>query len=299
MTVFLSVVLPVLLIFGAGYIIQLVARLDIKSLATVTLYIMLPNLVFNTFYEAEIDKEYVVMLIFAALLLIAILLINKIVAKLRNYDQAMESGMILSTAFMNSGNYGTPIILFAFGKEAFTYAVSFMVLQAIIMNFFGVYYAARGSAGIKLAFQSVLKMPPTYAVIIALVMNLGSIPIPDSLLSAITLVGDATIPTMMITLGMQLAEITVKNMNWVKISYGATVRLLASPLIAYLLTLLLPMDPLMAKVMIVAAACPSAATTTMYALQFDAKPELVSSITLVTTLLSIITLPILLILLGA
>ncbi|WP_085506214.1 AEC family transporter [Thalassobacillus devorans] len=299
MTVFLSVVLPVLLIFGAGYIIQLVAHLDIKSLATITLYIMLPNLVFNTFYEAELDKEYVVMLIFAALLLIAILLINKIVAKLRNYDQAMESGMILSTAFMNSGNYGTPIILFAFGKEAFTYAVSFMVLQAIIMNFFGVYYAARGSAGIKLAFQSVLKMPPTYAVIIALVMNLGSIPVPDSLLSAITLVGDATIPTMMITLGMQLAEITVKNMNWVKISYGATVRLLASPLIAYMLTLVLPMDPLMAKVMIVAAACPSAATTTMYALQFDAKPELVSSITLVTTLLSIITLPILLILLGA
>ncbi|MFG6119260.1 AEC family transporter [Thalassobacillus sp. B23F22_16] len=299
MTVFLSVVLPVLLIFGAGYIIQLVARLDIKSLATITLYIMLPNLVFNTFYEAELDKEYVVMLIFAAVLLIAILLINKIVAKLRNYDQAMESGMILSTAFMNSGNYGTPIILFAFGKEAFTYAVSFMVLQAIIMNFFGVYYAARGSAGIKLAFKSVLKMPPTYAVIIALVMNLGSIPVPDSLLSAITLVGDATIPTMMITLGMQLAEITVKNMNWVKISYGATVRLLASPLIAYLLTLVLPMDPLMAKVMIVAAACPSAATTTMYALQFDAKPELVSSITLVTTLLSIITLPILLILLGA
>ncbi|GGC85585.1 membrane protein [Thalassobacillus devorans] len=299
MTVFLSVVLPVLLIFGAGYIIQLVARLDIKSLATVTLYIMMPNLVFNTFYDAKLDKEYVIMVTFAVLLLIAILFINKIIAKLRNYNQAMESGMILSTAFMNSGNYGTPIILFAFGKEAFMYAVSFMVLQAIIMNFFGVYYAARGSAGIKLAFQSVLKMPPTYAVIVALVMNLGSIPVPDSLLSAITLVGDATIPTMMITLGMQLAEITVKNMNWVKISYGATVRLLASPLIAYLLTLVLPMDPLMAKVMIVAAACPSAATTTMYALQFDAKPELVSSITLVTTLLSIITLPILLILLGA
>ncbi|WP_341829887.1 AEC family transporter [Thalassobacillus devorans] len=288
-----------LLIFGAGYIIQLVARLDIKSLATVTLYIMMPNLVFNTFYDAKLDKEYVIMVTFAVLLLIAILFINKIIAKLRNYNQAMESGMILSTAFMNSGNYGTPIILFAFGKEAFMYAVSFMVLQAIIMNFFGVYYAARGSAGIKLAFQSVLKMPPTYAVIVALVMNLGSIPVPDSLLSAITLVGDATIPTMMITLGMQLAEITVKNMNWVKISYGATVRLLASPLIAYLLTLVLPMDPLMAKVMIVAAACPSAATTTMYALQFDAKPELVSSITLVTTLLSIITLPILLILLGA
>ncbi|MFG6114120.1 AEC family transporter [Halobacillus sp. MO56] len=298
MAVFLQVVFPVLLIFAAGYVIQLVARLDIKSLATITLYIMLPNLVFNTFYEAELNQEYVMMVIFAAILLAAIIVINKLAAKLRNYDQATESGMILSTAFMNSGNYGTPIILFAFGKEGFMYAVSFMVLQAIIMNFFGVYYAARGSAGIKLAFQSVLKMPPTYAVIVALIMNLGSIPVPESLMSVITLVGDATIPTMMITLGMQLAEITVKNMNWIKISYAASIRLLASPLIAYVLTLMLPMDPMMAKVLIVAAACPSAATTTMYALQFDAKPGLVSSITLVTTLLSLITIPILLILLG-
>ncbi|WP_028784058.1 AEC family transporter [Thalassobacillus devorans] len=299
MAVFLQVVFPVLLIFAAGYVIQLVARLDIKSLATITLYIMLPNLVFKTFYEAELNQEYVMMLAFAAILLAAIIVINKLAAKIRNYDQATESGMILSTAFMNSGNYGTPIILFAFGKEAFMYAVSFMVLQAIIMNFFGVYYAARGSAGIKLAFQSVLKMPPTYAVLAALVMNLGSIPVPGSLMSVITLVGDATIPTMMITLGMQLAEITVKNMNWMKISYAAFVRLLASPLIAYVLTLVLPMDPMMANVLIVAAACPSAATTTMYALQFDAKPGLVSSITLVTTLLSLLTIPILLILLGA
>lgn len=298
MTIFLQVVLPVLLIFGAGYLIQMVARLDIKSLSTVTLYIMLPNLVFKTFYEAKLDRAYVIMLVFAALLLFAILVINKIVAKLRNYNQAMESGMILSTAFMNSGNYGTPIILFALGKEGFMYAVSFMVLQAIIMNFFGVYYAVRGGAGIRLAFQSVLKMPPTYAVIIALIMNLGAIPVPENLLSVITLVGDATIPTMMITLGMQLAGISVRNMNWYKISYGASVRLVASPLIAYVLTQVLPMDPMMAKVMIIAAACPSAATTTMYALQFDANPGLVSSITLVTTLLSLITIPILLVLLG-
>ncbi|SEA76366.1 hypothetical protein SAMN05421743_10810 [Thalassobacillus cyri] len=298
MSVFIQVVLPVLLIFGAGYLIQIVARLDIKSLATVTLYIMLPNLVFNTFYEAELDQKYVIMVVFAAILLAAIVAINKLTAYFRNYNQSMESGMILSTAFMNSGNYGTPIILFAFGEKAFMYAISFMVLQAIIMNFFGVYYAARGSAGIKLALQSVLKMPPTYAVIVALIMNLGSIPVPENLMSAINLVGDATIPTMMITLGMQLAEITVKNMDWKKVTYATSVRLLASPLIAYLITLVLPMDPLMAKVLIVAAACPSAATTTMYALQFDAKPDLVSSITLVTTLGSLITIPILLTLLS-
>ncbi|WP_181350384.1 AEC family transporter [Thalassobacillus sp. CUG 92003] len=298
MSVFFQVVLPVLLVFGAGYVIQKIAHLDIKSISTVALYVMLPNLVFKTFYEADLNEEYIMMVIFAALLLAAILIINKVTATIKQFNQSLESGMILSTAFMNSGNYGAPIILFAFGQEGFTYAVSFLVLQAIIMNFFGVYYAARGGAGIKLALKTVMKMPPTYAVLLALVMNLGSFPVSENLMSVITLVGDATIPTVMLILGMQLAEITVKQMEWGKVSYASVVRLFVSPLIAYLLTLVLPMNSMLANVLIVAAACPSAATTTMYAVQFDAKPDLVSSITLVTTLISVVTIPILLIVLG-
>ncbi|MFC7062161.1 NAD(P)-dependent oxidoreductase [Halobacillus seohaensis] len=115
MTVFIQVVLPVLLIFAAGYLIQKLAKLDIKSVSTIALYVMLPCLVFKTFYEAELNGEYLMMLVFSILLLISILVINKIVSKVRNYDSSTESGLILSTAFMNSGNYGAPIILFAFG----------------------------------------------------------------------------------------------------------------------------------------------------------------------------------------
>jgi predicted permease len=61
---------------------------------------------------------------------------------------------------------------------------------------------------------------------------------------------------------------------------------------------MLPMDPMMAKVLIVSAAMPSAATIVMYAVQFDSQPRLVSSVTLVTTLFSIFTITVLLIMLG-
>ncbi|WP_281974530.1 AEC family transporter [Halobacillus litoralis] len=294
MTVFIQVVFPVLLIFGAGYLIQKLANLDIKSVSTIALYIMLPCLVFQTFYEADLNGEYLMMLVFSVLLLFSILIINKIVSKVRNYDQKMESGLILSTAFMNSGNYGAPIILFAFGEEGFVYSVSFLVLQAIIMNFFGVYYAAKGTAGLKMAIVSVLKMPPTYAVLVALVMNLGGIPMPENLMSSVDLLAAATIPMVMVVLGMQLAGIPVKNLEWSKVSYASSVRLIASPLIAFALTLVLPMSDLMASVLVVSAAMPSAATTTIYAVQFNSKPELVSSITLMTTVFSVVTIPVLL-----
>ncbi|SIS39665.1 AEC family transporter [Salimicrobium flavidum] len=294
MGIFVEVVLPVLAVFLAGFVIQKRARLDIRSVSTVGMYIMLPCLVFETFYNAELNRDYIMMLVFSLLLLFIILIMNKIYAWMKGYGASTESALILSTAFMNSGNYGSPIILFAFGEQGFIYAISLMVMQAIIMNFFGVYYAAKGTAGLKMAFLSVLKMPPTYAVLIAMIMKFTGMSIGGNVMGTIELVAAATVPTIMVVLGMQLAEISVKSLEWTKISYAATVRLVASPLIAFMLVLLLPMSNLMASVLVVQAAMPSAATTTIYAVQFDSRPELVSGITLVTTLFSIVTIPLLL-----
>ncbi|WP_082233315.1 AEC family transporter [Halobacillus massiliensis] len=294
MSIFIEVVLPVILIFFAGYLLQKFKKLEVKSISTVVVYILLPCLVFETFYEAEFNQEYMMMIAFSILLLLSILVINKVFTRFARYSTSVESGLILSTAFMNAGNYGTPIVLFAFGEQGFVYAVSFMVIQQIVMNFFGVYYAAKGTAGFWLAVQTVLKMPPTYAVIIALAAKFTNVPVSDNLLSSIGLLGQAAIPVVMVLLGMQLANITIKQLDWGKVTYASLLRLVVSPFIAWGLTTVLPMNGLMASVLIMAAAMPSAATTTMYAVQFDAKPDLVSSITLITTLLSIMTIPIVL-----
>lgn len=298
MTIFIQVVLPVLLVFLAGFGIQKWKRLEIKPLSTVAIYILTPLLVFHTFYSAELDQQYAMMVLFSGLLLVGLIIVNVIYCKLRKHDTSVESGLILGTAFMNAGNYGAPIVLFAYGEVGFAYAVSFLVLQAIIMNFFGVYYAARGQAGVKYALKAVLEMPPTWAVILALIFNLGNITVPGNILSVVELVGEATIPVVMVILGMQLAEIKLKSMEWDKISFGVITRLLISPILALGICLILPIDPLLQKVLILSAAMPSAATTVLYAVQYDTEPDLVSSITLITTLVSVITITALLILLG-
>ncbi|MCE7792710.1 AEC family transporter [Salipaludibacillus sp. CUR1] len=298
MTIFISVVLPVLLVFLIGYVVQIWRRVDIKPVSTVAIYILTPALVFETFYKAEMNMQYVYMVVFALILLFALIIINKLYAWKMKYNSSTEGGLILSTAFMNSGNYGAPIILFAYGQEGFAYAVSFMVLQSVIMNFFGVYYAARGVSGVKTALQVLLRMPVTYAVILAVILKLLNVTVPDNLMQPVELISQAAIPTVMLILGMQLAQIKWTGFEWGKVSYGVVVRLLLSPLIAWGITLILPLDPLLAKVLIVASAMPSAATIVMYAVEFDAKPKLVSSITLITTLLSVLTLTLLLVILG-
>lgn len=286
---FFEVVLPVLLVFLAGFALQKWRKLDIQSVSTAALYIFVPCLVFRTIYEKKLDLQYLKILVFSLILLLVLITIVKITSKIKGYSQSTESGLILSTAFMNSGNYGSPVVLFAFGKAGFSLAIAFFVLQSIIMNFFGIYYAARGKAGIKMALRKVFRMPATYALLTALLVKIIGIPVPKSTFSIINILADAAIPCVMLVLGMQLAEISFHGFQWGKVTYAAVVRLLISPFIAWLITLVIPMDSMLVKVLIILCAMPSAATTTMFAVQFDSEPKLVSSITLVTTLASVVT----------
>ncbi|MDE5415554.1 MAG: AEC family transporter [Bacillaceae bacterium] len=299
MTIFVNVVLPAILIFLSGFVVQRWKKMDLKSISTLAVYILTPALVFRTFYDVQLDQQYVFITVFSLILLFVLIIINKVYAKFRKYPRDVESGLILSTAFMNAGNYGAPIILFAYGETGFAYAVSFMVLQSVIMNFFGVYYAASGQLGFRAAIKTISAMPLTYAMIIAILFNLFNIPLSANLYSAVDLVGQATIPVVMLILGMQLAELKVdKVINKERLIYGTTVRMFVSPLIAFIFVMLFPVDPLLAKVLIVLTAMPTAVTTTMYALQFNTTPKLVSSIALVTTLVSVVTISILLTILG-
>jgi predicted permease len=71
--------------------IQRWKRLDIKPISTVAIYILTPMLVFQTFYRAELNKQYAIMVLFSVLLLIALIIINKVYCKVRSYNPSVES----------------------------------------------------------------------------------------------------------------------------------------------------------------------------------------------------------------
>src|SRR5699024_6865054 len=114
-----------------------------------------------------------------------------------------------------------------------------------------------------------------------------TVEVPESILSVAAMLGAAAIPIMMVNLGMQLASIMSLKFNWQVISSATIIRMVISPLIAFGFVSLMPVDPIIASVIIIVASMPSAATTTLLALEFDTEPDLVSSITLVTTVLSV------------
>ena len=298
--VFVQIILPVFLIFSVGYIGEKVIGFEIRSLSIMALYLMSPFLAFRTFYETALDITYLYMLFYALLLCFSLIIIVKVIGRIRGYSNSQVCGMILASSFMNNGNYGTPVALFAFGVVGLDYAVVLMVIQTLIMSTVGVYYAAKGSSAnfsAKQAIAVVLRIPIIYGAILGLILQQMPAKIPEPFLQATGFIADATIPTIMIILGMQLAKIKIKGVSLSKVSLALSLRLFVSPLIAVVIIFILPIDPLLKSIMILMAAMPSAANTTMYSLQFGTEPELVSASTLLSTIFSLITLPILLTLL--
>ncbi|MFC3039599.1 AEC family transporter [Virgibacillus xinjiangensis] len=295
MSLFFNVILPIILVFASGFVLQRIRVMDVRTLSSVSIYILSPALVFINLSEADFDGGYMVIVIFMFFLFFATVLINKILSMIWKWKPSVESAAILSTGFMNSGNYGLPVVLFSVGTEALPYAVFIMVVQSMMNNFFGVYYASRSTSGMKRAVLNIFKMPATYAAILAfLFQGFSWGPIPEPIHSTISMVGDAAIPVMMIMLGMQLASIVSLKMNWQVVVSSVTLKMVGAPLIAFAFISVVDMDPIVATVILIISAMPTAATTTMYAIEFDTEPDLVSSITLIGTLISIVSITILL-----
>lgn len=295
------IILPVFIIFFIGYIGQKLIGFDIKSISTAALYLMSPFLAFRTFYTNELTMDYFYIVLFSLLLTIILLVVVWITALVMRATRTQLSAMILGGVFMNSGNYGAPVVLFAFGAVGFDYAVIMMVFQSLLMNTVGIFFASIGGeekATLRQSFQRVIRMPLIYAAMLGIGLQLVSVPIPTALMQGISLVADASIPTVMLVLGMQLAVISRKRVAYRYVSAVSVIRMVASPLIAVGILYFMPVNDLLKAVIIVQASMPAAANTTMFALQFGTEPDLVSFTTFITTLISIITIPVVLFFLG-
>lgn len=286
-------------VFAVGFIGQKVFRLDLKAISTTAMYLVMPFLTFTVFLDADLTRDTWWLVVYAVILAVALLFFVYVISFFRGYSMSERCALVLSTVFMNGGNYGVPVALFAFGVSGLHPAVILMVIQSLIMSTVGLYFAAKGgSTGQAISpLKQVLKMPMTHGALLGLLFNIFHISLPTAILRPVTLISDAAIPLVMVLLGMQLANISLRKIPVEKVTMALVGRLLLSPLIALVIAFVLPVSDVVGKVMILIAAMPSAANTTMFALQFNTQPNVVTSSTFISTLISIVTIPILLALL--
>ena len=284
-------IVPVFIAIGLGYALERRLRIEIKSVSRTIFYTLTPCLVFSSLVKSTVSGgEFWHIASFEVLITLLVALVAWGVARALRFDRAMESAFLLVTIFVNAGNYGLSVNQLAFGDEALTRAVIYFVVSSLLINTSGVYLASRGKARAGEALLNVLKVPIVYAVFLAVLVRLINLNVTGSpVFKAVEMVGQGAVPLMLLLLGMQLARTSLAQ-GMKAASLAALIRLAVAPAIAWPLANLLSLTGPSLQACVVEASMPTAVTTTVLAIEFDARPEFVTSVVFLSTLISPITL---------
>ena len=289
LSIFASDVLPIFLVASVGFLLARFLRADVKTLSRVVFNALAPCLVFNLLVTSKISPdEFGRMALFSVCVILGVGLIARLVTLPFKLDRAMVSALLIVVMFSNGGNYGLSVNSFAFGQEALARATIYFVTSSILMYTVGVFLASSGKSGYRKALTGVFKIPAVYGVIAAAVVMLTKTTLPAPILRPIELLSNASLPMMMMVLGMQLERAgKLEKPLWVGLATVLT--LVVSPLLAFGLVNVLDLSGAARQAAMIEASMPTAVVTTILALEYEVMPSFVTSVVFVSTLLSPIT----------
>ncbi|HNT22883.1 MAG TPA: AEC family transporter [Anaerolineales bacterium] len=296
---FLNNLLPIILITGFGYALGHLAKTSPRPLSQVIFYILTPVLVFKLLTHSQLNGEDILRTVgLAVLLTLTIGLLTWASGRALRIEGRLMNAVLLITMFMNAGNFGLPLTMFAFGEDALAYAGLFFVTTLTLTNTLGVLIASSGTRSLPQALLELLKLPATYSLALGLIFLQFKWQLPTAVERTVVLVADAAIPSMLVLLGLQLH--TVRWDGQLKaLGLASAMRLLVAPLFAIGLSRWIGLNGPAYQAVVLESAMPAAVMTTVLATEFDTEPAFVTTVVLVTTLLSPLTLTPLLALLGA
>jgi len=196
----LSPVIPVFLLIAAGFVFAHWKKISLAAVTEIVVYLGTPSLVFSSLASKPLFAGDIIELSAGILLIfIAVGLLIRLYFLLCSFS---SRGFTLPTLFMNAGNMGIPLALFAFGQEGMQRATLLYVIITFLQFSLGIYILnGRGN------WTEIFRLPLIYAAIAGISFNLVQIKIPELLLQPVIMLGQATIPIMLISLGYRLHEV--------------------------------------------------------------------------------------------
>ncbi|MBX2838779.1 MAG: AEC family transporter [Gammaproteobacteria bacterium] len=262
--------------FGPAYPVPFVTTLVIN--------ISLPALLFHTLATADVALASLSRMAIATL---AVHVLSLPVAYLLLKKAGKDWHLSVALIVGNTGNLGLPICYLAFGDIGLAYAITFFSVQCLLMFSFGdAVYAG------QISLKRVVTSPILYAIILGIVVRIADWTMPDIALDTTDLLGQMTIPIMLITLGVSLGGMKVtqlpSNILWGAISVvlGLAVGLFVAELFG--------LDGVARAVLVIQCAVPVAVFNYLLAARHGRDTSEVSGLILVTHIAAVIYLPVLL-----
>jgi predicted permease len=323
-----NVILPVFFIIFLGFLLRKYGKADLKTFARAQLYILSPALAFMSLAKAEADTGLILRVLLFIVCLEAVLLgVALGVGFLSKRDRAERQAIAITSIFMNTGFYGIPVCMLAFGDWGLVYATIYMVASSITQSTLGIFLASAGRQSVREALASVFKVPLIWSIVAArLLVRIDALP-PPPLMKMINMLGEAAIPVGLLLLGMQLERIMLESAAWRStlaagrardfsvgeerhaapagscepghpavhelrrdISGGlfsAAIRILGGLVVSYGIIQLFHFNANMNQVLVVQSSMPTAVNAIVFSTEYNCRPRLVAVGILASTLASV------------
>ncbi len=297
-TLLMNQMIKFFLIMALGYFLFKKNFTDIefnKRLSRILLNITLPALILNSVLtQTERPAAVSVFSVFLTALLIYLFLplVGMFAARFFPADQTQKNLYAFMTAYSNIGFMGFPIIDALYGTTAVLYTAIFNIMFNLSCYTLGTAIMTRNSeTGTRINLRHLVN-PGFLLSIASIVVYFLNPPFPKALADTVAAVGGITTPLSMLLIGSTLATNSVKEIFSDKFLYLYTVfRQILLPLVSLGLIHLLIKDELIQNVTCVMMLMPAANSCVMFANEYSADEKLASKSVFLTTLLSVITIP--------
>jgi predicted permease len=288
----IDVVLPTFFAIFLGYMVGKFTKINMAPVVDITLYVGVPALVFVTLLNKEIVLvEAAKMWASALVIMFGGMGIAWLVFKI---IKQKHSGLYIPISMMNTVNIPFPIIYLAYGVEGLVGATLFYIPNIILMYFLGVYIMA--GKRWKDNMKEVLRQPVVYAAVLGLLLNFLNVRVPQLAVDSLDFIAMMAIPLVLLILGQNLSKVRIASFpttilaSFLRMGVGLAIGL--GVVNAFNIT------GVFRSVVILDSAMPAAATSVILATKYRNEAEMVSSVVFLTTLVSLVSIPFLLYMLG-
>ena len=282
----LNITAPVFILAAIGYIwVKLGFEYRVQFVTRLAMTLAVPCLIFVALMQSDVAPEALATLTVASL--VAYALVMAMCYALVRLCGLGVATFVAPLSFGNTGNLGLPLALFAFGELGLGYAVVVFAVMAILSFTVGIWIVSGGGSPLR-----ALQEPLVAATLLGALFLWQGWQTPPFLTNTLELIGQMAIPMMLITLGVAVARLETKAMGQAAILSLLKVGICVPA--GWAAAQMFGLEPVAAAVLIVQVATPVAVTSYLLAEKYGTEAQPVAGLVVASTLLSVLTLPLIL-----
>lgn len=289
-----SSILAVVILIAAGYLARRMGFLSVEDrrpINDIIIYLAMPALVFRSVVQSKLDATFLKIPALAVVVMLLSVALAYSLGKLLSLDRTTFGALLLVSAVGNTGYLGYPLAMSLFGRENLVRAIFFDIFGSVLFVFtVGLMIADRygDREGKFNVARELFSFPPLLGLIAAFLVRGFSLPAFAN--QAIGFMADATVPLIMLSIGLSM-EVDRVFEHWKPLALAAAVKLVIAPAMALLGARALGFSPVDAGISVLEASMPAMMFSLVIGLKYGLDIEFLPAAIVATTLVALVTVP--------